>query len=73
MMTCSTSYKQSKGRAHIEPDTLKVIKFPFTHNFTRDPDWKFELKLQMESEMKILAETTTDSPRSVKVIHLWHQ
>ena len=63
MLSCKTPYKQCKGRAHIDFETMKVIKFPRLHSCTRDPDKKFQI--QMEIEMKDLADTTTDSPRVI--------
>ena len=63
MVSCSSAYKQCKGRAHIDPETLKVLKFPRIHSCTRDLDWR--LQIQMESEMKSLAETTTDGLRDI--------
>ena len=63
MLGCRTPYKQCKGRAHIDFETMKVIKFPRLHSCTRDPDKKFQI--QMEIEMKGLADTTKDSPRAI--------
>lgn len=63
MLCCSSPFKQCRGRAHIDPDTLKVIKFPWTHSCTRDRGLKFQI--QMECEMKNLAEMTTDSLRDI--------
>ena len=63
MLGCKTAYKQCKGTAHIDPESLKVLKFPRLHSCTRDPDIKFQI--QMDNEMKHLAETTNDSTRDI--------
>ena len=63
VVVCSSTYNMCKGRAFIDPETMKVIKFTSLHSCTRDPDRKFQI--EMESEMKHLADTTTDSPREI--------
>ena len=63
VVSCSSAYKQCKGRAHIDPETLKVLKFLRLHSCTRDPYRR--VQIQMESEMKSLAETTTDGLRDI--------
>ena len=63
LLRCSSSQCQCIGRAHIDQETLKVLKFPWTHSCTRDPGLKFQL--QMENEMENLAETTKDSSRDI--------
>ena len=64
MLRCSTSSKAlCKGRAHLDPDTLKVLKFPWIHSCTKDPDLKFQI--QMENDMKNLADTTEDNLKDI--------
>ena len=63
LLRCSSSQRQCIGRAHIDQETLKVLKFPWTHSCTSDPYLKFQL--QMENEMENLAETTEDSFRDI--------
>ena len=63
LLRCSSSQRQCIGRAHIDQETLKVLKFPCAHNCTKDPDMK--IQIQMEKEMKNLAETTTDGFRDI--------
>ena len=62
-LICSTDFRQCKGRAHIDPQTNKVLKFPRLHSCSRDPDRK--LQMEMENEMRSLAETTSDSPKDI--------
>ena len=62
MIRCSIE-KLCKGRAHLNPETLQVIKFPWIHSCTRDPDLKFQI--QMENEMKDLAKTTKDNLKDI--------
>ena len=63
LLRCSSSQRQCIGRAHIDQETLKVLKFSWTHSCTRDPDLKFQL--QMENEMENLAEKTKVSSRDI--------
>ena len=63
LLRCSSSQRQCIGRAHIDQETLKVLKFPWIHSCTRDPDLKYQL--QMETEMENLAETTKDRFRDI--------
>ena len=63
MLRCSSSQRQCMGRAHIDRETLKVLKCPWPHSCTRDPDLKYQL--EMENEMESLAETTTDRARDI--------
>ena len=62
-LQCSNYSYQCKARVHIDADTLKVLKFRWMHCCSRDPDLKFQIK--MENEMKNLAETTKDSLKDI--------
>ena len=66
-LKCSTNRSnrpiQCKGRAWVDPETLEVIKLPCLHSCRRDPDRKFQM--EMENEMRRLAETTSDSPKDI--------
>ena len=62
-LECSGFSGQCKGRVHIDANTLKVIKFRQMHSCTKDPDHKFQI--QMENEMKNLAETTKDDLKNI--------
>ena len=62
-LKCSTYASLCKGRAILDPDTLKVLKLSQSHSCKRDPDLKFII--QMENEMKILAETSSASLKSI--------
>ena len=50
-------------QAYLEPETLRVVKVTGNHNCTKDPDLKYQI--QMENEMKELAETTNDNFRDI--------
>ena len=63
MLRCSTFKGLCKARAHVHPETLQVLKFPWIHSCTRDPDLKFQI--QMENEMKNLADTTKDNLKDI--------
>ena len=52
-----------KACAYIEPETLQVLKFTGKHSCGNDPDLKFQI--QMETEMKELAETTKDNLKDI--------
>ena len=52
-----------KACAYIEPVTLQVLKLTGKHSCTKDPDMKHQI--QMETEMKELAETTRDSFKAI--------
>ena len=54
---------QCKGRVHVDADTSKVLKFRQMHSCPRDPDLK--VQIQMENEMKKLAETTKDDFKDI--------
>ena len=56
-----------RRRAYLEPETLEVIKFTGEHICIRDPDLKFQI--QMESEMKNLAEASVGSKASFREIY----
>ena len=56
-----------RRRAYLEPETLEVIKFTGEHICIRDPDLKFQI--QMESEMKNLAEASVGSKASYRKIY----
>ena len=45
-----------RGSVQLEPETLQVLKVSGEHSCVKDPDLKY--KIQMETEMKELAETT---------------
>ena len=62
-LTCSSYSKLCKGRVQIDAETLKVLKFRWVHSCTRDPDLKYQI--QMENEMKNLAETTRHNLRNI--------
>ena len=62
-LECNGFSGQCKGRVHIDGDTLKVVKFRQMHSCTKDPDMK--LQIQLENEMKNLAETTKDSLKDI--------
>ena len=59
--------KQCRRYAYLEPETLKVIKFTGEHICIKDPDLKFQI--QMESEMKNLAEASSGSKASFREIY----
>ena len=63
LLTCNSSARQCVGRAHIDQQTLKVLKFPLTHSCTRDPNLKYQL--EMENYIENLAETTKDNSRDI--------
>ena len=52
-----------KASVSIEPITLQVIKFTGRHSCVKDPGMKYQI--QMETEMKELAETTRDSFKAI--------
>ena len=56
-----------RRRAYLEPETLEVIKFTGEHICVKDPDLKFQI--QMESEMKNLAEASVGSKASFREIY----
>ena len=60
---CNTYANLCKGRAILDPKTLRVLKLSVSHSCTRDPDLK--CIVQMENEMKTLAETTKDSVKGI--------
>ena len=62
-LECISFSGQCKGMVHIDADTLKVLRFRQMHSCPRDPDLKFQI--QVENEMKKLAETTTDSLKDI--------
>ena len=45
-----------RGSAHLDTETLQIVKLSGEHSCVKDPDLKY--KIQMETEMKELAETT---------------
>ena len=52
-----------KACAFIEPVSLQILKLTGQHNCAKDPDMKIEI--QMENEMKELAETTQDNLKQI--------
>ena len=52
-----------KACAYIEPVTLQVLKLTGKHSCAKDPDMKHQI--QMETEMKEMAETTRDSFKAI--------
>ena len=62
-LKCSTYAKLCKGRAILDKKTLRVLKLSQSHCCTRDPDLK--LIVQMQSEMKNLADTTRDKLKDI--------
>ena len=54
-----------KASAYMEPITLRVLKFTGQHSCVKDPDMK--LQIQMETEMKELAETTSDNLKDIYI------
>ena len=62
-LKCSSYTRLCKGRANLDPNTLRVLKLPLLQSCTRDPHLK--LIIQMENEMKILAETTSGNLKDI--------
>ena len=62
-LRCISFSGQCKGMVHIDADTLKVLRFRQMHCCPRDPDLKFQI--QVENEMKNLAETTRHNLRNI--------
>ena len=54
---------QNKASVYLEPITLQVLKFTGNHSCPKDPDMKYQI--QMETEMKELAETTSDNLKEI--------
>ena len=52
-----------RASVSIEPITLQVIKFTGRHSCAKDPGMKYQI--QMETEMKELAETTGDNLKEI--------
>ena len=59
-LECNSYLSECKGKVHVDAKSLKVIKFRQRHSCAKDPDLK--LVVQMENEMKNLAETTDEKP-----------
>ena len=60
---CRNQKLGCRGRAILKSETLQVLRFKGEHTCIGDPHLRFQI--QMESEMKELAETTTDSCRGI--------
>ena len=56
---CRNYRMPCKAWANLEPDTLRVIELKRKHTCVKDPGLKYQI--QMETEMKELAETTEKS------------
>ena len=54
--------KQCRRYAYLEPETLRVIKFTGEHICIKDTDLKYQI--QMESEMKELAESSVQGSKA---------
>ena len=65
-MRCRNS-KNCRSYAYLEPETLQVIRFSREHTCVKDPYLK--LQIQMESEMKNLAEASVGSKASFREIY----
>ena len=60
---CRNWKKTCRARVNLDPDTLRVIKLKRKHTCAKDPGLKDQI--QMETEMKELAETTEESFRGI--------
>ena len=54
--------RQCRRYAYLEPETLRVIKFTGEHICIKDTDLKYQI--QMESEMKELAESSVQGSKA---------
>ena len=62
-LQCRSYLQLCRARVLIDPGTHEVLKFNWVHSCTRDPDQISQI--QMENEMKYLAETTKDDLKDI--------